>query len=82
MPFVETYSVDFSNGNLHPSLNQRGWPDMVFRQTAEGHSERIADASGITLQMTRNCDEGKINDGAKTQTPQRPHAIACMLYPL
>src|SRR5262245_57844334 len=62
MPFVEIYSVDFSNGNLHPSLNQWGLPDMVYRQTDEGHSERIADASGITLQMTRNCGEGAIND--------------------
>jgi hypothetical protein len=55
MPFVETYSVDFSNGNLHPSVNPLGWPDMVFSQSGlpDDLSEHIGDQFGITLRMTR-----------------------------
>jgi hypothetical protein len=57
MPFVETYSVDFSNGNLHPSVNVLGWPDMVWSQlraTLDDIPELIPDASGITLRMSRS----------------------------
>ena len=55
MPFVETYSVTFSNGNLIAHVNTRNWPDMVLSApTPNDQAERFPDASGLNLKMTRD----------------------------
>jgi hypothetical protein len=55
MPFVETYSVDFRNGNVHPHLNLNGWSDMqLFPPTPDEFADRFPDPSGYIFTITRN----------------------------
>lgn len=54
MPFIETYSVRFANGNLHPHVNLRGWPDMlVSAPTPDDQAQSFVDAWGRVLRITR-----------------------------
>src|SRR6266567_1045946 len=53
MPFVETYSVKFWNGNLHPHVNPRGWPDMTLSvPTSNDQAKTFPDGSGLNLEIT------------------------------
>lgn len=55
MPFVETYAVNFSNGNIHPHLDLNGWSDMqLFPPTPDEFADRFPDSSGYTFTITRN----------------------------
>src|SRR5829696_6726487 len=54
MPFVQIYAVRFRNGNLHPHVNPKGWPDMVYSpSTASNQAQRIPHPQGLTLKITR-----------------------------
>lgn len=66
MPFVETYSVNFGNGNVHPHVDLHGWSDMaLFPPTPDDTAQRIPDPSGyifrITRKLTARADESARN---------------------
>ena len=58
MPFVEKYKVDFSNGNLNPSLNPLGWPAMVHNPLPNDDY----DHDGLILHVTRTSGPSVAND--------------------
>lgn len=58
MPFVEKYAVDFSGGNLNPSLNTLGWPAMTHNPMPNDTS----DSQGIILNVTRSGGAAVAND--------------------
>ena len=54
MPPVLIYSVDFSNGNLAPSLDTNGWGAMQLGSSGAGDKpEKYSDAKGLTLSVYR-----------------------------
>lgn len=54
MPFVEMYSVNFGNGNVHPHVDVNGWSDMaLFPSTPDATADRSPDASGYNFRITR-----------------------------
>ena len=54
MPPVQVYSVDFSNGNLVPSLDSNGWGPMKQGNSgASGNPGSYADARGLNLSVYR-----------------------------
>ena len=59
MPFVETYAVKFSTGNLLPHVNVNNWPDMELSTPTDS----TPDSSGLTLEISRQPpdDPGKRN---------------------
>lgn len=54
MPFVETYSVNFGNGNVHPHVDLNGWSDMaLFPPSADSTADRVPDPSGYDFGIAR-----------------------------
>lgn len=54
MPPVLAYRVDFSNGNLAPSLDTNGWGAMQIGSSgATDKPEKYSDAKGLTLSVYR-----------------------------
>ena len=54
MPPVLIYAVDFSNGNLVPSLDTNGWGAMQLGSSGAGDKpEKFSDAKGLTLSVYR-----------------------------
>jgi hypothetical protein len=54
MPPVLVYTVDFSNGNLAPSLDANGWGSMQIGSSgAADKPEMFNDAKGLTLSVFR-----------------------------
>lgn len=54
MPPVLAYSVDFSHGNLTPSVDTKGWGDMKQGNSGAGDKpENFSDSKGITLSVFR-----------------------------
>jgi hypothetical protein len=54
MPPVLVYSVDFSNGNLTPSVDTRGWGVMKPGNSGPGDKpESYSDSEGLTLSVYR-----------------------------
>jgi hypothetical protein len=54
MPFVHVYAVDFSHGNLTPSVDTNGWGAM--RQGNSGPNDQptsTSDAQGLNLSVSR-----------------------------
>jgi hypothetical protein len=51
MPFIEKYTVDFSNGNLQPNVNTLGWPAMTH---APSSPSDFYDNDGWVLHVTRS----------------------------
>jgi hypothetical protein len=66
MPFVETYSVNFANGNLQPHLNVLNWPALELSNSDDTES----DAFGRTLKLTRDDEK----DGAHNSVALIPPA--------
>lgn len=55
MPPVLAYSVDFSHGNLTPSVDVKGWGAMQQGNTGPGDKpENFSDSKGITLSLFRS----------------------------
>jgi hypothetical protein len=54
MPPVLIYSVDFSNGNLAPSLDANHWGAMQLGNSGPGDNpEKFSDSKGLTLSVYR-----------------------------
>jgi hypothetical protein len=57
MPPVQIYSVDFSNGNLAPSLDVNGWGNMKQGGVVPSHPDNkavsYADLKGLGLAVYR-----------------------------
>jgi hypothetical protein len=54
MPPVLIYKVDFSNGNLAPSLDAHGWGAMQIGSSGAGDKpEKFSDSKGLTLSIYR-----------------------------
>ena len=54
MPTVLVYSVDFSHGNLVPSLDTKGWGAMQIGNSGPAfYPEHFSDAHGLTLSIYR-----------------------------
>ena len=54
MPPVLVYTVDFSNGNLAPSLDTNGWGAMQIGSSgAADKPEKYSDSKGLTLSIYR-----------------------------
>ena len=54
MPTALVYSVDFSHGNLVPSLDTKGWGAMQVGNSGPGfYPEHYSDAHGLTLSIYR-----------------------------
>jgi hypothetical protein len=52
MPFIETYSVNFGNGNLLPSFDPHFWGAMTTSHPLS--PEDLLDPLGLTLTVTRD----------------------------
>jgi hypothetical protein len=53
MPFVQVYAVDFSQGNLVPSVDTNGWG--VMRQGNSGPNNQLessSDPKGLNLSVS------------------------------
>lgn len=51
MPSERVYEVDFSGGNLSPSLDARGWGDMRIGRSGPGVGSSAADPQGLKLSV-------------------------------
>jgi hypothetical protein len=71
MPFTKIYDVNFSNGNLHPHLNLKNWPNMKLTSTSNPAPE------GLVLEVIRgpvtdeniNGDHPALNTIDTVETP-------------
>jgi hypothetical protein len=68
MPPVLVYSVDFSNGNLVPSLDTNGWGAMKTGNsgTPASNPESFSDSKGLTLGVFRGASTPAGQDATNT----------------
>jgi hypothetical protein len=54
MPPIETYAVDFANGNLIPHIDSPGWGNMQLSTPSENDlAQSWPDSKGMNLRLTR-----------------------------